>query len=188
MRFVRLGITLLLVSPLCAAARQLPQGQTSVSADSDDSLAAASRRARDEKKEQPKAVKVWDNDSMPTSPGGINVVGQDSPPAGDRAAPAAGPSHGPTPADVPAIQSDLDAAKQELESLKTDLDILQRKYALDEQMYLSKPEYSSDKAGAAALKDEKDQMDAKQQAIADAQKKIADLQAQLDIAAASKAK
>src|ERR1700735_1072364 len=38
-------------------------------------------------------------------------------------------------ADTSALQGDLDEAKQQLESLKTDLDILQRKYALDQQMY-----------------------------------------------------
>jgi len=44
-------------------------------------------------------------------------------------------------------------------------------------MYYNKPDYQSDKAGAAALNDEQSQIDAKQQEITDLQKKIDDMQA-----------
>jgi hypothetical protein len=185
MKLARWGLTILLVSPLVAAGVEAHQDQTSTSSDQDGSLAAASRRALEQKKEQAKTVKVWDNDTMPTAPGGVNVVGQESP-SGSDTTPSSTPAVAGKPADVPAIQSNLDAAKQELESLKTDLDILQRKYTLDEQDYLRNPNHPSDKAGAAALEDEQNQISDKQQAIADAQKKIADLQARLDAAAASK--
>jgi hypothetical protein len=188
MRVARWGLMLLLVSPLATAAPRPQQDQTLPPSDQqqEDPLAAAARRARQEKKDQPKATKVWDNDSLPKTPGGINVVGQTSPAVTDLATPDKPPAT--VPVDNASIQASLSAAKEELQSLKTDLDILQRKYALDEQMYLSKPEYSSDKAGAAAMQDEKDQIDAKQQAIADAEKKVADLQAKLDAAVTSAAK
>ena len=187
MKLARWGLMLLLVAPLGTAAAGPQQDQTPPPSDqqNENPLVAASRRTREEKKDQPKATKVWDNNSMPTMPGGVNVVGQTSSSVTESATPdQARPA---APVDAAGIQASLGAAKQELESLKTDLDILQRKYGLDEQMHLSKPGYSSDKAGAAALQDEKDQIDAKQQAIADAEKKVADLQAALDAAAASKA-
>jgi Fe-S-cluster formation regulator IscX/YfhJ len=53
---------------------------------------------------------------------------------------------------------------------------------MDQQTYYGKTDYSSDKAGAAALADEKNQIDSKQQQVTDAEKKVADLQAQLDAA------
>jgi hypothetical protein len=185
MKFARWGILLLLVSPLATAVAR-PQHDPTSSDQTQDPLVAASLRAQAEKKAQPKPVKVWTNDSLPTT-GAINVVGQTSSPAPDSTTVSATVDKAPTaPVDAAGIQVNLDSAKQELESLKTDLDILQRRFTLDQQMYLSKPEYSSDKAGAAALQDEKDQMDAKQQAIADAEKKVAEMQAKLEPGANAK--
>jgi peptidoglycan hydrolase CwlO-like protein len=46
-------------------------------------------------------------------------------------------------------------------------------------MYLSKPEHENDKEGAAQMQDEEDQISAKQQEVADAQKKVDELQAKL---------
>jgi hypothetical protein len=111
-------------------------------------------------------------------------VGQPAPPA-DNPAPAASgksPAGNPPAADKSAIEADLSAAKANLQTLKVDLDLLQRKYALDQQTYLGTPDYSSDTAGAAALANEKSQVDSKQQEITNAEKKVADLQAQLDAA------
>src|SRR5271168_1727139 len=60
----------------------------------DDSLAAAARRARDEKRPQAKPTKVWINDDIPQTPGSVSVVddasSQTSAPAGDSSASAAG--------------------------------------------------------------------------------------------------
>jgi hypothetical protein len=186
MRIARLGLLIVLAWPLGAAFAQ--QGQANAPADQEsDSLAAAARKAREEKKDQPKASKVWDNDNIPAKSGGVSVVG--SVPAAEQQAAQnqqAGAADENKPAktaeDKVAIQSELDKAKEQLENLKKDLDIAQRKYGLDQQTYYSKPEYSMDKAGAAALQDEKDQIDAKQKEVDDAQKKIDDLQAKLDSA------
>ena len=198
-----------------------------------DSLAAASRRARESKSAQPKAARVWDNDNIPNNPGAVSVVGQESPgnsgtsdiAASPSPSPAPGSGSGsgkpdasvtptPTPAPAPAsgsgssdssgaakpaaagspseasgkqsaLQADLAAAKDQLQSLTTDLDILKRKFTLDQQVYYGKPDYAADKAGAASLHDEQDQIDAKQQEIADAQKKINDLQSGIESAANS---
>jgi len=64
-----------------------------------------------------------------------------------------------------------------LKSLETDLDFAQRKYALDQQSFYQNPNYSSNTSGAAALKDEENQIDAKKQAVQAAKEKVADLEA-----------
>jgi hypothetical protein len=194
MRTAKLGLVILLISPpgtaLAHQQGQQQEQQTPPPADQQqDSLAAASRRARAEQKDEPKPAKVWDNDSIPTTTGNISVIGQaaappdNSPEADNRPVNPAASAEKKS-----AIEGELTAAKQQLESLKTDLDIMQRKYTLDDSMYRGKPDYTSDKDGAAAMKDEKDQVDAKLQEVVDAQKKIDDLQAQLDAASTEKSK
>lgn len=175
-------LILLLSLPGHAAARQTQTGTPSASDQQQDSLAAAARRAREAKKDQTKPSKVWDNESLASVSGAISIVGQ---PAASNQAPAAGsktPAGNPPAADKSAIEADLSAAKANVQSLKVDLDLLQRKYTLDQQTYFGTPDYSSDTAGAAALADEKKQLDSKQQEVTDAEKKVADLQAQLDAA------
>jgi hypothetical protein len=192
MKIAHAALIVLLVSPLGIASAR-PQQDTSSPSDQQptDSLAAAARRTRDQKKDQPKPAKVWDNDNIPTKGTSISVVGSTPAPAEASATPDAAspnpPAAGTAPSDASAaapdksaIQADLLAAKDQIESLKTDLDILQRKYTLDQQTYYGKTNYAADKAGAAALQDEKDQIDSKQQAIVDAQKKMDDLQTQLN--------
>jgi len=191
MKVTKLGLVILLLLPLSSAAAR-PQ-QDSSSGQQQQSVADAARRAQEQKKTQPKAAKTWDNDTIPAMPGGgVNVVGQSGAAGGAQPSGAPGAAQKPatpaTPEEKAAIQSDLNAAKAQLESLKTDLDIAQRKYSLDESSYIGKPDYSKDKAGAAALEDEKAQIDAKQQEIADAQKKIDDLQAQLNAAGSDASK
>ncbi|HEY6442339.1 MAG TPA: hypothetical protein VIY66_03250 [Candidatus Acidoferrales bacterium] len=180
-------LILLLSLPGLTAAQQ-SQPQTPSASDQQDSLAAAARRARETKKDQAKPAKVWDNESLAAAPDAVSVVGQpassdnNSAPTEAANSPAGAP---PTAKNVTSIEAGLNEAKANLQSLKVDLDLLQRKYSLDQQTYYGKPEYSSDKAGAAALADEKNQIASKQQEIADAEKKVADLQAQLDAASKS---
>lgn len=177
-------LILLLSLPGHAAARQTQTGTPSASDQQQDSLAAAARRAREAKKDQAKPAKVWDNENLASVSGAISIVGQPAP-AVTNQPPAAGsktPGGNSPAADKSAIEADLSAAKISLQSLKVDLDLLQRKYTLDQQTYFGTPDYSSDTAGAAALADEKKQLDSKQQEVTDAEKKVADLQAQLDAA------
>jgi hypothetical protein len=192
MKTARWGLMLLLVSPVGLAAAQPRQDQTP----QQDPVAAAARRTRDQKKDQTKTSKVYDNDSLPTTPGGINIVGQAAPadgtaanaPATDQgAAPAQGQANtsGPAkPVDPAATSAELASAKEHLQSLQKDLDILQRTFTLDQQMFLVKPDHDSDREGAAKLKNEQTQMAAKQQEVADAQMKIDDLQAKLSASGA----
>jgi len=181
MRLRKLGLVILLAAPLATAAR--PQQD---SPSQQESLADVARRAQAQKKNQSQA-KVWDNDNIPTTNNNISVVGQTGPGEGGPS-----PSTAPaptsktsaaavTPEQKTALLADLNAGKAQLESLKADLDIAQRKYALDQQTYLSNPNFT-DKTGAQALDDEKQQIAAKQQEIAEAERKVADLQAQVDAA------
>lgn len=193
MKLANWGLAILLVSPIAMVASASAQSQDASQPDQQqDSLAAAARRAREQKKEEPKAAKVWDNDNLPSTPGTVSVVGG----AGENGASEtsgqseqgqqqqgqqAANSNAPAPAsdkEKAANAAELAADQDQLKSLKTDLDIAQRKLVLDQQMYYQKPDYASDKAGAAALKDEQDQIAAKQQQIDDLQKKIDALQSQ----------
>ncbi len=85
-----------------------------------------------------------------------------------------------TPEDKAAIEADVASAKSQLANLKADLDVVQRKYALDQQTYYGKTNYAADKAGAAALAGEKSDVDAKQADVAAAEKKLAAVQAKFD--------
>ncbi len=165
------------------------------SASQEDSLAAAARRAREQKKDQPKPPRVWDNDNIPKNADDITVLNgpQSDSAQSDSSASASGDNKQAagaakdSSADKRAkLEADLAAAKDDLQTLQNDLDILKRKFALDQQTYYGKPNYSTDKDGAAALSDEQSQIDAKQLDMGAAQQKIADLQAQLNALAEQK--
>jgi hypothetical protein len=177
--------------------------------DDSTSVADAARRTREQKKERPKAAKVWDNDTIPKKPGEVSVIGQTpagaagddsaakdatgnaaAPPADSAANTANTPSE-PAPvageksdrdklaSEIAAIQADLNAAKSQLQTLKADLDIAQRKFILDSQTYYSKPNYVADKDGATSIAAEKAALESRQQAVADAQMKVDQLEARL---------
>jgi len=190
MRIACSGLLLMLALPVGVASAQQQQQPPQQQA---DSIAEAARRSREQKKEQPKPARVWDNDTMPTKPGGINVVGPSSPSsdasgnppaanlqtAGGAAEKSAAKGADKSAKDFKALQASLAAAKDQLQAVKTELDILQRKYTLDSQMYYGKPNYAADPGGAATLANEKSQIEAKQQEVDAAQKKVDQLEAEL---------
>jgi type I restriction-modification system DNA methylase subunit len=196
MKIARLSLGILLILPVGFAAGQSqtppapPQQQDAQS--SSASLAEAAKRAREAKKDEQKPAHVWDNDTVPKAGAQISVVGEapagadtDNSAAGataDNSANGATAAKSPSKAggeDKTALKSQLADAKERLSTLKTDLDLLERTYTLDSQMYYGKPDYSSDKEGAAKLKDEQDQIAAKQQEMDDQQQKIDELEAEL---------
>ena len=172
------SLTTFMLAPLAA--------RSALAQDQDNSVAAAARRAQEQKKDQAKAAHVYDNDSLP-SKGVVNVVGQE--PAAGSSSQAAGstqsvaPKPAPSAKEVAGLNADLDKAKQRVADLKADLDVVQRKYALDQSTYLSNPNHSSDRAGAASLDSEKSDIDAKAEAVAAAEKELAAAQAKADEAA-----
>jgi len=138
-----------------------------------DSVAEAARKAREKKKAATKSPKVISDDDLDRrsyQPGqeGLNVG----------AAPKL-ETEPPSPEAVAAAEaSDEAAAKQaadedaELARLKLrlvdeekDLDLAKRMLALDQDAYLSKPDYANDTAGKAKLDDEKQGINDKQQEV-----------------------
>ncbi len=188
MRITHWVFTILLIAPPGTASAMPRQQQ-------DDSVAAAARRAQEKKAQQAnssKPAKVWDNDNLPNTPGAINVIGQDQSPANPSATPgdnAANPRTADAKsaaADKSAMEGSLGSAKAKLADLKADLDVMQRKYAMDQQTYYGTTNYAADKAGAAALASEKAEIDDKLDEVAAAEKQLADLQSKVDTASTDK--
>ena len=69
------GLAILLLLPVNSVFARPPQPQQYHEEDPSN-VADAARRARDQKKEQSKSAKVWDNDSIPKTPGAVSIVGQ----------------------------------------------------------------------------------------------------------------
>ena len=196
MKIAHWSLGILLVMPMGIAAGQAqPPAQDAQAPAPTDSLAAAAKQAREAKKDQPKSARVWNDDTIPKSNAAISVVGQT--PDDNAGAAAAGDAAAAAPAaaangsagagggaaagggDRKALEGSIANAKEKLATIKVDLDLLQRTYTLDSQMYYIKPDYASDTDGATKLKDEQDQIAAKQQEMDDEQKKIDDLNAEL---------
>ena len=157
------------------------QAQSSASSPT-DSLAAAARRARQDKKSQTASTAVFTNDNLPTA-ATISVVGTITAAAPASSAPATTATADKTPAKPAASEkatADADAlaaAKAKLANAKKDLDLLQRTYNLDQQSYLSNPNHESDASGAGKLQNEKSQ-------IADKQSEVDAAQTEVDLIAA----
>jgi hypothetical protein len=189
-----LGILLVLPMGIAAGQAQAPSQEAPAPAPSDP-LAAAARAAREAKKDQTKPARVWNDDTIPKSNGAISVVGQTPADDADSAGAATGDAANATGAATGsavaggggavgagnrgALGTSIQNAKDKLATIKVDLDLLQRTYTLDSQMYYVKPDFASDTAGAAKLKEEQDQITAKQQEMDEQQKKIDDLEAEL---------
>jgi len=133
---------LLLAFPFCYGSPQ----QDSVA------VAEAARKAREQKKTQPKSAKVFTNDNIPTVPGRVNVVGS-APPSTETQAKAAAPdaAEGKAPAaqekEAQPEETKGEAywrkrfaeARGKLRTAEKELDILQREYNLMQQQYYSDP-------------------------------------------------
>ncbi|MGH9717253.1 MAG: hypothetical protein ACRD4R_11075 [Candidatus Acidiferrales bacterium] len=190
MRIAHCGSLILLALALPAiSAQPLPAAPAQISTSQQDALAAAARRAREQKKNQPKSAKVWDNDNIPTS-GGITVIGNTAesvaPASSTERSPAANSKASSTKESAESAkkknsdeEAQLKAAKENLKTAQTDLDFAQRKYRLDQQDFYQNPNYSSDTSGAAALQGEQNQIDAKKQAVQAAQEKVNGLESKL---------
>ncbi len=197
MRVIGLGTMILLgsvlVAPAAIAASQQEQQQSS------SSLAEAARRARDVKKDKPKAAKVWDNDNVPKIPEAGKVAGQQEAAAStdNASAPnasaatqtqtAAPASPAPNPEEEKQqqalFQEQLARAREHLVDLQHDLELLQRQFDLDQSQISQNPDYLSDRDAQAKLKAEGGQVQTKQQEVDETKKKIADLEAKVKVGA-----
>ena len=195
MKIAHWSLGILLSMPMGIAAGQAQPAQAPAPTPAaTDPLAAAAKAAREAKKDQPKPARVWDDDTVPKSNSAISVVGKTPADDSDNAAAATGDASNAAAGangaggaggaaagagNRGALETAIQNAKEKLATIKVDLDLLQRTYTLDSQMYYIKPDYTSDAEGAAKLKDEQDQIAAKQQEMDEEQKKIDDMEAEL---------
>jgi hypothetical protein len=151
-----------------------------------ESLADAARRARQEKKAAAKsAAKVITDDDLPTTPKpgaeGLNVG---SSPRLDTQSPSEKAVDAVEAADQTAAKGDVKKGddpeikklKEQIAAAKKDLDLLQRELALDQDTFYANTDYAHDKAGQTKLADEQQQINHKQQELAQLNARLAALQ------------
>ncbi len=167
-RTILLTIGISLLAPCAYAAQQQDQ----------PSAAEAARKNREEKANQPKPTKVYNNDNIGSAGGPVSVVGQ--PPPASASNSNGTPAAGSEAHDKAYWHEKFSAARKKLAEDKKDLDLLQREYNLKQTQYYSDPnqamkeQYSSDD-----LKNSKDKIDQRTADVAKDQQAIEDLEDQL---------
>jgi len=140
-----------------------------------DSLAAAARKAREQKKETSKAPKVFTNENIPTS-GGISSIGappQDSTAAGAEGATSAGNGE-------KAWRDRFAKLRHKLEQDKLDLDVMQRELGvLDVQYYSDPVKAMQQELTRSDINEKTAKIDAKKKAIETDQQAIDDAEDEL---------
>jgi hypothetical protein len=189
-----LALAALFIAPAAVAAQDNSQqpapaqtsqssqaSQTSSKAAQEDPLAAAARKARERAKNEPKSVKVFNNDNLPTE-GGISSVGETSAPqkpAKNAATAQANPEGNKAAAEWRAKFADL---RQKLAQDQEELSVMQRELGQQMQQYYGgnpnkayQDEQSDSPFGKkydqtkAAIAVKQKQVQADQQAISDAE-------------------
>ncbi len=109
-----------------------------------ESPAEAARKAREQKKNQPKAAKVFTNDDLANLHGNVSVVGSAPAPAAEK--PAAGEEKTPAAEEKEKPKKDeaywrkrFAEARGQLRTAEKELDIMQRELNLQTQQYYSDP-------------------------------------------------
>ena len=142
-----------------------------------DSVAAAARKARDQKKESPKTPKVFTNENIPTS-GGISSIGESSPAAAaadnnTQKAAGAGGEEKTWRDRFAKLNHKLEQDKQDLGVMQRELGVLDVQYYNDPvkamQQQLTRSDINDKTAKIDAKKKE---IEADQQAIDDAQDEL----------------
>jgi chromosome segregation ATPase len=139
-----------------------------------DSLAAAARRSREEKKEQPKS-KVFTNEDLPTA-GGVSSVGESTGtnPAGDGKAPAADAA---SAGDEKTWRAKFATLRHKLEQDQQNLDVMQRELGQLDIQYYNSPVKAMQQdltredinKKTSDIEAKKQQIEADKQAISDAE-------------------
>jgi hypothetical protein len=153
---------------LASAAPRQEQDQSQT-----DSVAEAARKAREKKKAATKSPKVISDDDLERrnyQPGqeGLNVGASpklETEPPSPEAVAAAEASDAEAAKKAAGEDAELARLKLRLADGEKDLDLAKRALALDQDAYLSKPDYANDTAGKAKLDDEKQGISDKQQDV-----------------------
>lgn len=156
-------------TPASAQSQQAPAPQQ-------DSLAAAARKARDQKKETPKAAKVFDNDTIPTT-GGVSTVGAAPAEPGDASANAGAAGSAPAANEEKMWRDKFANLHHKLEQDQAELDVLQRELGVSSVQFYTDPmkgmqqELTRDEINkkTAAIDAKKKAIEADKQAISDAE-------------------
>lgn len=155
-----------------SAPQQQTQKPSAQLAPQQDSLAVAARRAREQRKESPKAVRVFTNDNIPTS-GGISAVGSSSPASAESSA-ASSPA---STNDEKAWRERFAKLHHKLDQDQEELDVMQRELGVLNVQYYNDPvkamqqQYSRNDINekTAKIDAKKKEIEADQQAINDAE-------------------
>lgn len=176
-RFIisRLAFSVVLVSAL---------GSGAAFAQSQDSVADAARRAREQKKSAAKPVKVVTNDDVkPATPDAAppsSGFGSQNPPAvgsaNTPATPAPSGSAGATDAKDEKTVKEIAHLKELIKQAESDVNLVQRQLSLEQDTYLSKPDYAHDTAEKAIVDALKQQVLDKQQDVARLKARLAEMQ------------
>jgi len=138
----------------------------------EDALAAAARKSREQKKESGKSVKVFTNDNIPTTGGASSLA-----PASAETATAADAAAGPAAADEKAWRQKFADLHRKLDQDKENLEVMQRELGILDVQYYNDPvkamqqQYSREDINkkTAAIDAKKKEIDSDQQAIDDAE-------------------
>lgn len=181
-----LGALLVLpASALCqqqsqAASQGQSQDQTQTPAIQRDSLVAAARRAREQKKDASKPAKVFDNDNLPAQ-GGISTVGEEPvATAGGHAATAATTAGPASSNDEKGWRDRFAKLRHNMEQDQTELDVMQREAGVLDLQYYNDPvkamqqqlTRSDINKKNASIEDAKKKIEADKQAISDAEDEL----------------
>jgi len=167
----------------------------SASSNSQDSLADAARKAREQKKEAPKQAKVFTNEDLGDLKGTVSVVGEAAAPAdadkvadgkaapADAKAPAAEAKAQPAGDAKPEARDEaywrkkFDDARRTLTGDAKELDVLQREFNLKQQQYYSDPNVAlREQNDRKDLDSTQDQINTKKAAVDKDNQALADLQ------------
>jgi hypothetical protein len=167
----------------------VPASQIAAGGPAGDSLAAAARKAREQKKDQAQAAsRVFDNASIPKQ-GGVSSVGASADasttdangaPAGDSAGGAAAPGGTPSPSDEKHWRELFAGLRKKQDQDQASLDIMQRELGVLDVQYYNDPNKAMEQnltrsdinEKTAKIDAAKQQVESDKQAISDAEDQL----------------
>jgi chromosome segregation ATPase len=168
-----LGLVLLLAVPAAAQEQK------------EDSVAEAARKAREKKKQVPKATKVFTNDNMPASSGSVSVIGAvtaPTPEGGEKTAKtsAAGDAEKEGPSEEVTWRRRFAEIRTKIRQAEKEIDILQREFNLVQQQYYSDPNQAlREQLERKEIGERRKKIEDKQAEIKQLQQQLVDLEEEL---------
>jgi hypothetical protein len=160
-----------------ATAQSQNESQSQAQAVQQDPLAEAARKAREQRKEAPKAAKVFTNDNIPTT-GGISAVGSapEAPPSGKEAARQGKAGANAAPAnDEKSWRARFASLRHKLDQDQAELSIMQRELGvLNVQFYGDPNKQMQQQLSRADIDKKTADIEAKKKQVADDQQAISD--------------